>query len=61
MSRLDRRGFLRAALAAATVPALSRPTAAVAAPTLDPREKRLANLRQLTAGGQNADRNRPRV
>jgi len=52
---IDRRGFLRVALAAATAPALLRPPAVVAAPTLDPREKRLANLRQLTAGGQNAE------
>src|SRR2546427_9936088 len=52
--RVDRRGFLRGALAAA-VPALLRPSVAIAAPTLDPRERRLANLRQLTAGGQNAE------
>ena len=52
--RVDRRGFLRVALAAA-VPALLRPSVAIAAPTLDPRETRLANLRQLTAGGQNAE------
>ena len=49
--RLDRRAFLRAALVAA---ALGRPGAAAATPAPDPREKRLANLRQLTAGGQNA-------
>jgi len=50
---LDRRAFLRAALVAA---ALGRPRAAAAAtPAIDPREKRLANLRQLTAGGQNAE------
>jgi TolB protein len=52
---MSRRAFLRVALAAAAVPALLRPPAVVAAPTLDPREKRLANLRQLTAGGQNAE------
>jgi TolB protein len=53
--RVDRRRFLCVALAAAAAPVLGRGPRALAAPTLDPREKRLANLRQLTAGGQNAE------
>ena len=54
--RLDRRTFLRAVLGAAAAPALGRTRpAAAATPALDPREMRLANLKQLTAGGQNAE------
>ncbi len=53
---MDRRALLRLGLvgaAAACAPTAARGPA-VSAP-LDPRERRLANLRQLTFGGQNAE------
>jgi len=53
--RLDRRAFLRAAAAVAVPGLLRARVATAAAPALDPRERRLAGLRQLTAGGQNAE------
>jgi len=53
--RLDRRAFLRAAAAVAVPGLLRARVAAAAAPAHDPRERRLAGLRQLTAGGQNAE------
>ena len=49
---VDRRTLLKLGLAAAAL----LPSGAAAAPvTPEPREKRLANLRQLTFGGQNAE------
>ncbi len=58
--RLDRRTVLRLGLggAAAVLVELARGRLARAragAPSTDPRERRLANLRQLTFGGQNAE------
>jgi TolB protein len=55
--RLDRRGFLGLSLAGAAAGALAGrgASARAAAVPLDPRERRLANLRQLTFGGQNAE------
>lgn len=57
-----RRGFLRLGVGAAGLIAAPRGTALAApaldpaaSPALDPRERRLRNLRQLTAGGQNAE------
>jgi TolB protein len=52
-----RRQFLRLALAAASTLAVRTPGAsgAPATPTVDARERRLGNLRQLTFGGQNAE------
>jgi Tol biopolymer transport system component len=56
---LDRRAVLRlgvAGAAAALTGAMRRPAAgAAAAVVADPRERRLANLRQLTSGGSNAE------
>jgi Tol biopolymer transport system component len=54
VSATDRRGFLQLSVAAAAATLLSCGRAAAQAP-LDPREKRLGNLRRLTAGGQNAE------
>jgi Tol biopolymer transport system component len=54
---LSRRSVLRLAVTAAAAAAVT-PGGATAAATpapLDPREKRLANLRRLTSGGQNAE------
>jgi TolB protein len=57
---LDRRAVLKLGLRGAAVALvdrvrLRRAHANQAAPALDPREKRLANLRQLTFGGSNAE------
>jgi Tol biopolymer transport system component len=55
---LDRRAVLALGLAgaaAALTQALRARPARAAAPVVDPRERRLANLRQLTAGGSNAE------
>ena len=55
---VDRRGALKlglGAMAAALAPPGARGAAAAAPAPLDPRERRLANLRQLTFGGQNAE------
>ena len=54
MTSLDRRSLLRLGLASAAA-ALAPPGPAAASVAADPREKRLANLRQLTFGGQNAE------
>jgi Tol biopolymer transport system component len=51
---LGRRVFLRAAVAAA-LPAVLGGRPAGAAADVDPRERRLASLRRLTSGGQNAE------
>ena len=56
--RRSRRVFLRSGLAAGLGLALGarhRPAHGSTAVTPDPRERRLRNLRQLTAGGQNAE------
>jgi TolB protein len=50
---LRRRDVLRLGVAAAT--ALADRPAWAGSPPLDPRERRLSNLRRLTAGGQNAE------
>ena len=55
---LDRRAVLAMGLtgaATALAHALRARVARAAAPAVDPRERRLANLRQLTAGGSNAE------
>jgi TolB protein len=57
---LDRRGILKLGLRAAAVALVERirvraAQASQAAPALDPRERRLTNLRQLTFGGSNAE------
>ena len=52
---LDRRAVLRLGLTAALTAVGGRATAAPAPVTTDPRERHLQNLRQLTAGGQNAE------
>jgi Tol biopolymer transport system component len=55
--RLDRRALLRLGLAGAAALAAPppAPAAGARAAPLDPRERHLANLRQLTFGGQNAE------
>lgn len=56
--KVDRRCALKLALAgmaAALAPPRARGAAAATPAKLDPRERRLANLRQLTFGGQNAE------
>ena len=56
--RLDRRAILRLGLAGTAWALLDLAHARrgrAAAPAVDPRERRLANLRQLTFGGQNAE------
>lgn len=57
--RVDRRRFLRLGLGVAAgvmVGAVGRPTHGGPVPLgVDPRERHLRNLRQLTAGGQNAE------
>jgi Tol biopolymer transport system component len=50
---IGRRALLRLGVAAAA--ATLTPGRAAAAAALDPRERRLANLRRLTSGGQNAE------
>ena len=57
MTRLGRRTLLKLGLggAALSLRDLASARPAAAAPPIDPRERRLANLRQLTAGGQNAE------
>lgn len=56
---LDRRGILKLGLAGAAWALLDRlrstRLAQAAAPPVDPRERHLGNLRQLTFGGQNAE------
>ena len=52
--RRARRAFLKLGLGAVAA-SLVPPPVAAAPPAADPREKHLANLRQLTAGGQNAE------
>jgi TolB protein len=57
---LDRRGLLKLGLGAAACAVADsvrarRAQAATPPPPVDPRERRLANLRQLTFGGQNAE------
>ncbi len=55
---LDRRSLLRLGLAgaaAAVAPSWPRHAAGATPAPLDPRERHLANLRQLTFGGQNAE------
>jgi TolB protein len=53
---VDRRAFLRLGLGATLTMAGARATAAVTTPVSpDPRERHLATVRQLTAGGQNAE------
>jgi TolB protein len=51
---VGRRGVLRLGAAGAAVVLAGRPAPAQP-PPLDPRERRLAGLRRLTAGGQNAE------
>jgi len=50
---VDRRAFLK--LSAAAAACMATPATAATPVTADPRERRLANVRQLTSGGQNAE------
>ena len=53
---LDRRALLKRGVGAVALAALGDVgTARAAAPAIDPRERHLTNLRQLTSGGQNAE------
>jgi Tol biopolymer transport system component len=52
---VDRRAVLKLGFTAAMVTIGGRAVAAPAAVAIDPRERHLRNLRQLTAGGQNAE------